>query len=149
MILDKHLNFHGQLQTMYKSTSSRLMLLKRIRNTISPHVATSIYNMMIKPKITYCSTIYLRISQHHKSKIEKIQSRAISIINRGNTKVTLPTLFTTIRRKAVIEVFKCLSHTAPEPFDNYFEITNHNISTEESIIDQTTKDYIWIWKKII
>ena len=59
------------LNSVFKKASSRLKLLNRIRNNVTPLVAYSIYNMLIKPLMTYCSPILLRISRHH---VEKFQT---------------------------------------------------------------------------
>ena len=49
MILDQSLNFKSHLKKISKTAISRVKLLSRIRSFISPFVADSIYNVMIRP----------------------------------------------------------------------------------------------------
>ena len=59
VIIDKTLSFAVNSERLYKRVSSRIKLLKRIRNDLTPHAAEQIYKMMILPLILYCSNIHL------------------------------------------------------------------------------------------
>ena len=129
VILDKHLNLHLQIHQLCKSTSSKIKLLKRIRSNISANVATTIYTSMVKPKLLYCSILYLSLSDHHLNRLEAVQSKALSVINGNNSHVTFRSISSCIKQGAMLEVFKCVNGHAPSQFEDYFEILNHCFDT--------------------
>ena len=47
VILDKNLNFNEHLEKTFNKVSSRIKLLSRVRQNISPHTAETIYKVMI------------------------------------------------------------------------------------------------------
>ena len=49
VLLDQHLNLHDNLATIYKKASSRLKLLKRIRQNLTSAIAVKVYHSMIQP----------------------------------------------------------------------------------------------------
>jgi hypothetical protein len=57
------LTLSSQVSKVYKSVSSRLGQLSRIRSNINPYVAERIYRVMIDPIITYRYPVYLGLSQ--------------------------------------------------------------------------------------
>ena len=84
--LDKNLNFNDHLEKTFKKISSRIMLLSRVRQNISPHTAETIYKMMILPVMLYCSNVFVGMPQSKKQRFEAFQDRAMRIIN-GKGKV--------------------------------------------------------------
>ena len=85
VMLDKNLNFNDHLEKTFKKISSRIKLLSRVRQNISPYTAETIYKVMILPFMLYCSNVFVGITQSKKQKFEILQNRAIRIIN-GNRK---------------------------------------------------------------
>ena len=70
------LTLSSQVSKVYKSVSSRLGQLSRIRSNINPYVAERIYQVMIDPIITYRYPVYLGLSQLESTEtIYKIELR--------------------------------------------------------------------------
>ena len=54
---------------------------KRMRQSLTSQAAQSIYKVVILPKMLYCSTPTLKISDKLGKKFENLQARAIKIIH--------------------------------------------------------------------
>lgn len=126
--LDHHLNLHEHLTTVFKKATSRLKLLQRIRDNLTPHVAFCIYNVMIKSQMTHCSTILLGLSRHWVEKLERVHEKA-NILCGGQKAEEWTTIADTIKRNAMMMVFKSLHYTKPELFNNYFSRITHSYTT--------------------
>ena len=126
--LDKNLTLHEHVHNIYKRTLTRVKLLQRIRHTISPTIALKIYKVMIQPIMTYCSTLYLGLPSTQLDMFEKINERAMKIINIGNSPFT-ECVKKTLQRKAATEVFKCIHKLNPRHFNNYFTKMTHTHNT--------------------
>ena len=97
----------------------------RIRQNISPSTAETIYKMVILPIMLYCNTIYLKLSTTNQEKFERIQNRALKVINGQRSSVKLPSVNETRNRSCVHKVFKCLNGIAPKAFQDYFKRVAH------------------------
>ena len=84
---------------------------------------------MIRPIISYCSNIFLKAPPSYKAKLQSIQDRAYNIVKSKNTKPAWISIEAIHRRKAVVDVFKCINHLSPCVFENYFTKLNHRIRT--------------------
>ena len=123
--MDMNLNYNDHLEKTIKKAASRVKLLYRIRQNISPSTAETIYKMMILPIMLYCNTIYLTLSTTNQEKFERIQNRALKVINGQRSSVKLPNVNETRNRSCVHEVFKCLNGIAPKAFQDYFKRVTH------------------------
>ena len=81
VLLDPSLNMKEHLQKTLKSAAARIKLLKRMRQSLTSHAAESIYKTIVLPKMLYCSTPTLKISDTMGKKFENLQARAIKIIH--------------------------------------------------------------------
>ena len=62
-------------------------------------------------------------------RIEKVQHRALKIINGRHGTITFPAIKSAKDKRCAIEVFKCLNGLAPNLFENYFCKKNHKKGT--------------------
>ena len=126
VIMDKHLNYTSHLDRMYKRASSRIKLLARIRHDLSPHVAETIYTMMISPIMFYCSNLFLGNSY---TKFQKLQDRAVTIVYNSKKEHfchSWSSIESERNRRCVVEVFKCVNNVKMSSnFSNYFVRTSH------------------------
>ena len=131
--LDKNLNFNEHLEKTFKKISSRIKLLSRVRQNISPYTAETIYKVMILPVMLYCSNVFVGMTQSKKQRFETFQDRAMRIIN-GNRKsdVKLPRINHLRNRLCALEVFKCLNGIVPKAFENYFTRNSHKMNTRNN-----------------
>ena len=83
---------------------------------------------MIKPTLTYCCTLFIGISPHYKHKMETLQTKQL-FTTIGSTTSKCESVENLIKRKSLIEVFKCLHKMGPSTFDKYFERRSHAIGT--------------------
>ena len=138
VILDKKLNFNEHLEKTFKKLSSRIKLLSRVRQNISPYTAETIYKVMILPFMLYCSNVFVGMTQSKKKRFETFQDRAMRIINRKRrSDVKLPRINHLRNRLCALEVFKCLNGIVPKAFENYFTRNSHkmnNCNNNESVV---------------
>ena len=57
--MDKNLTFCDHLEKTVKKATSRVKLLSRIRQNISPYTAETIYKVTILPILLYCNNVFL------------------------------------------------------------------------------------------
>ena len=138
--LDKNLNFNEHLEKTIKMISSRIKLLSRVRQNISPYTAETIYKVMILPVMLYCSNVFVGMTQSKKQRFETFQDRAMRIIN-GNRKsdVKLPRINHLRNRLCALEVFECLNGIVPKAFENYFTRNSHKMNTRKTFSYQGAK----------
>ena len=85
--LTKNLNMIEHLQSTLKKASSRIHLLRKMRNFMDSKTAMSVYQTIISPTLTYGSiTLYGSTPSYIKEKISALESRAQYIIG-NNTRV--------------------------------------------------------------
>ena len=84
---------------------------------------------MILPIFLYCSNINISIPDSQDSKIEKLQHRALKIINGRHGRITFPAIKAIKDKRCAIEVCKCVNGLAPNFFENYFCKQNHTKGT--------------------
>ena len=131
--IDKYLNFQSYVDNIYKKCTSRVKLLQRIRGTITPIVAETIFKSMIRPIITYCHPIHLSLSRYHIDKFESIQNRCYKIIENGSHNILRPnydSIEETIRKKSLTDVFKIINNiNSISLFEDYFQKRSHGCNT--------------------
>ena len=127
--MDENLNYIEHLQKTIKKATSRVKLLYRIRQNLSPSTAEIVYKMMILPIMLYCNTVYLKLSTTNQEKFETVQNRALRVINGQRNSVRLPSVNTVRNRSCALAVFKCLNGLAPKAFEDYFKKVSHGKCT--------------------
>ena len=133
LTLDKNLNFIDHLEKTFKKISSRIKLLSRVRQNISPYTAETIYKVMILPVMLYCSNVSVGMPQSKKQRFEEFQDRAMYIINgKRRSEVKFPRVNHLRNRQCALEVFKCLNGIAPKAFEHYFTRHNHKVNTRKN-----------------
>jgi len=110
--LDKSSTLKSQIDKVYKKTSARLKLLKRIRSHIPSKVAVTIFQSMIEPLLMYCCPIYGNLHETGCKRIQRIQDRGKSII--GDQSYSPARLRTLRDQKIATIVFKSLNKLTPE-----------------------------------
>ena len=126
--LDPSLSMNDHLQKTLKSVAVRIRLLKRMRHSLSNFAAESVYKAIVLPKILYCSTPVLKVSDTMANKFERLQKRAIKIIhNRRQSckECGLMTIQNQKTFKAAIQIFKYLQETAIQHLASYIEKVDH------------------------
>ena len=103
VIFDSKLNFAAHIESLSSRCLSLLYTLKKIRRFLTRSEAATIYTSIIRPRLEYCSILFLGLNKSSQLAIEKCQSRAIRIIlcvqfeevfsvSQGRLVLNLPTL---------------------------------------------------------
>ena len=107
--LDPSLNMNDHLQKILKNVAVRIRLLKRMRYSLSDFAAESVYEAIVLPKILYCSTPVLKVSDTMANKFERLQRSAIKIIHKqpkSCKECGLMTIQNQKKFKAAIQIFQ-------------------------------------------
>ena len=127
--MDKNLTFSDHLEKTIKNASSRIKLLSRIRQDMSPYTAETIYKVTILPILLYCNNVFLHMTPSKKALFEKIQKRALKVINGNRHSVQMEKVSSIRNKMCALEVFKTLNGVSPHAFQNYFTRVNHSQCT--------------------
>ena len=88
--IDSTLNLNTHFDKVYKKASGKLKLLEKLRYQLDTKSAQAIYNLMIVPTITYCSTLQANLTSTRKKCLQSFVNRASKTIAHNiNTKATI------------------------------------------------------------
>ena len=124
-----HLNMNEQFNKGYKSMSSRLHLLKKLRQNRAFEAAKSVYQSMVVPIFSSDCIVNLNISRSKIKKLSSIQRRASLVVNIHGDKFKPDHLYDVSRRQACLLVKKCLDGLTCQIFHNYFKFNTHDFKT--------------------
>lgn len=78
--LDSKLDFKTHIQQVSNKCNSLLFVLRKIRHLLSYEDTKLIYTSIIRPRLEYCSSIFLELPYIQLKLIESLQNKAIRII---------------------------------------------------------------------
>ena len=128
--VDPSLNLNDHFQCVYKTSSSRLRLLQRVRPNLMKTAALRIYKAFILPKIMYCSFTNYFQQNYRLNLLSSLENRASAIIN-TKSRVRVSSINQIHKRKICKFVRKCLDGQAAN-FVNYFTLIYHNRGTRNN-----------------
>ena len=96
--VDPSLNLSNHFQCVYKTASSRLRLLRKIRPNLTKTVALRIYQAFIIPKIMYCSFTNYFQQNYRLNLLSSLENRASAIID-TKSRVRVPSINQIHKRK--------------------------------------------------
>ena len=103
-----------------------------MRYSPSNFAAEAVYKSIVLPKILYCSTSFLKVSDTMANKFERLQARAIKIIHKqpkSCKECGIMTIQNLKKFKVTIQIFKCLQGTSIPNLASYIEKVDHNYNT--------------------
>ena len=106
VILDSRLSLKTHIDTMVTKTYQSLYLLRKIRVLLNIEDAKLIYCSIIRPKLEYCSTLFMFINKSSSNRIEACQNKAIRIIIRA------PNIFSVSDGRRLLNVYTLSSRRA-------------------------------------
>jgi hypothetical protein len=134
--LDPTLNFGQYLHRTFKKTSNKLKMLKKIHSSLTVQTARMIYQSMIIPLMTYCDMVTLNLPDSWLSKFVNLENRAKKIIANGlsieNDDLNIRDFYSTRIFDAVMAAFNALNGLSCDPFNDYFQIMNHQQNTRNN-----------------
>ena len=131
LTLTGSLNMTEHLSTSLKKASSRIHLLKKMRNFMDAKTARLIYQSMIIPILTNFSlALYGSTPPYIKNKIALMEDRARFIISNGDT---VPITENIQKKRLCTFVHKCLySNDVYSKFKEYYKMKRTNVNTRNN-----------------
>ena len=126
--VDPSLNLNEHFQYIYKSASSRLRLLQRIRPYLTTLAARRIYEAFILSKIMYCSLTNYFHQSYRQDLLSSLERRARVIVKADDR---FPSIKQTQKKKVCKFVRDCLDGSN-DVFINYFEKMKHGKATRNN-----------------
>ena len=126
--VDPSLNLCAHFQHVYKTASSRLRLLRRIRPYLTKTAAIRIYEAFILSKIMYCSLTNYFHQPYRQDLLSSLESRAKGIVNTGDK---FPSIKQKQKKKVCKLVRECLDGRN-DIFYNYFHVIRHEKRTRNN-----------------
>ena len=124
-IIDKTLSFKSHVHKLHKKAMSRVKLLSRIRKDVSPYIAETIYRSMIQSLLVSTETEVLT-SPFMATKYQATQDRAHKIVyGKKATSNKWPKIRELCAEQVACDVYQI----APDVYEDYFTIFNHNVNT--------------------
>ena len=109
--IDSTLNLNTNFDKVYKKASGKLKLLAKLRYQLDMKSAVAIYDSMIVPTITYCSSLQANLTSTRKKRLQSFVNRASKIIaHNSNISAKLPSLESITNRHLCYFVRKCLDN---------------------------------------
>ena len=139
IMLDSHLNWSAHVDTLSTRLSRAVGMLAKIRYYVSEKTLRSIYFGIFSSILTYGSQIWGQYSNKYITRIEKIQNKAIRIINfKKHNDPVEPLYFTSkilkvsdhINLQNFLFVYNSLGDNLPLPFKDFFTIAAETHSHE-------------------
>ena len=141
LIIDKHLNFDEQC----KKISVNIALIRRAKSFLSQNELVIMYNALVLPYFTYCSTVWSDGRYTHIDKLSKLQKRAAQVITGDKYEVRSIEIFdklrwlpidTILKSREIVFTFKALTKRLPKYM---FELFNKCNNTNYNLRSNNTK----------
>ena len=150
--IDSKLSFSPFCTHSSSSASSLLYAFRKIRHLLNTTQAKLLYTSIIRPKIEYCSTLFIGTSQVNTDRLEACQNRAIRIIcqappnrhvgfsvSKARTKLDLPSLSHRRSQKIVDLINMIKESTCSQAFS---ELVTQNVSQKTNHATRTKTPHI-------
>lgn len=80
VIIDDNLTFKENAIQTIKKVASKINVISRLGNSVTPYTKCTIYKSITAPHYDYCSTVMINYTQNHIDILQKLQNRAMRII---------------------------------------------------------------------
>ncbi len=91
--LDEHLSFNQHCNVLSNKLSKSLYCINKVKNLLSKKTLRLLYFALFHPHINYCPIILNCTSQKNKTRIQKIQKKAIRVITKSGFNAHTEQLF--------------------------------------------------------
>ena len=106
VIVDEHLKWHDHIDMQCMKISKNIALLRRVKNYMTENALKMMYNSLVFPHFTYCSTVWHRGNTTHIDKIQKLQKRATWIITNPRFDIRSEEIFEKLQLQPVGHILK-------------------------------------------
>ena len=80
VIPDEQLNWYDYINKQSTKISKNIALLRRAKNYMTENTLNTMYNALVLPHLTYCSTVWHNGNLKHIDKLKRLQKRASRVI---------------------------------------------------------------------
>jgi hypothetical protein len=106
VIVDEHLKWHDHIDMQCKKISKNIALLRRAKNYMTENALKMMYNSLVFPHFTYCSTVWHHGNTTHIDKLQKLQKRAARIITNSSFDIRSEEIFKKLQWQPVGHILK-------------------------------------------
>ena len=124
IIIDDQLKWEEHNSKQCKTISARIGMLRRARDFVTQDVLITMYNSLVFPHFTYCSTVWRHgFRADHINKLYKLQKRAARVITGSSYDIRSTTIFETLNWRPIkdnlderdlVMIFKALKGIVPD-----------------------------------
>ena len=126
-ILDSTLILQDQFEKVYKTASSRLRLLNKLKSFLTNDAIKLIYTSFVQSLLRFNCLSFLNITETRRKMLRSLDTRAKCIVN--NPSINTIDMY---YKHAVRTVKKCLDGLSCSNFNSYFTRSIHRKSTRNS-----------------
>ena len=137
-IIDDQLKWGTHIDAQCKKISKNIALLRRAKSFVPLHILIKMYNALVSPHLTYCSTIWNDGSNTILNKLSTLQRRAARVITGQSYDVRSTQILESLnwmpiedilKKREIIMTFKALTNRLPDYVQNFFtKCENSNYS---------------------
>ena len=129
-IIDDQLKWGMHIDAQCKKISKNIALLRRAKSFVPLHILIKMYNALVLPHVTYCSTIWNDGSNSILKKLSKLQRRAARVITGQPYEVRSTHILESLnwlpiedklKKRETIMTFKALTNRLPDYVQNFFK----------------------------
>ena len=133
-IIDDQLKWGMHIDAQCKNISKGIALLRRAKSFVPLHILNNMYNALVLPHMTYCSTIWNDGSNTILKKLSKLQKRAARVITRQSYEVRSTQILEslnwipiedTLKNRETTMTFKALTNRLPDYVQNFFKTSEN------------------------
>ena len=128
-LLDHHMVLNDDFEKKYRKASSKLGLLRRPLQFLTPETAKLVYSSVMISALRNNCIVNLNLNQTKEQKLKSLERRANVLLK---TK-TVP-IRNAIRKQAAQIVYKCLNGELCSNFQDYFELNQNKMNTRNNNI---------------
>ncbi len=117
---------------MIPKVSAKICILRSLRNIVPTDILLQIYNAIVQPHLDYGDAVYDSASQTSKNRLQKLQTRAPTLITGSGPHTSRNHMFNKLRWLSLqqrwdfqkyILVYKCIMDLTPQYLCDMFIVT--------------------------
>ena len=143
VVIDSNLNFHKHVDSIFKTASSKLYVIRRLKPFVPLSELSILFNALVMPHLLYCSSVWCHRNKANVDKLFKVQKRAARLITNSAWDTDSSHLLNYLKwtplpqryvMNDLIMLFKCKHNLVPEYLCNGINVfqSNNGYSTRQS-----------------
>ena len=118
VVVDERLNWEEQFQTVIRKVHGGLASLKKLKNILPQSQLSNVYRALVESHMRYADVIWGSLSKSRKESLQRLQDRAISIIETSRIKDEWSTNFLSAEQLVIFDravmAYKIINRLCPE-----------------------------------